>query len=695
MYAINEGPVTFKVLHPERKVYQSVAGSILREDDKLIIYSSFHIPLKDEIKSMDGSRWLGNPMEPNGRKAWQVKDSIRNRFRLTYLLGGNPYAPYDMPIVQIEPRRRKPNGSPYLYNHQIIIASHIYTRHQCIVAGEMGVGKTCAAIEAMEASGIREWLWVGPRSALDSVKYEFYNMQVCEICGKLGKYHRHENHRIQDSKMILPKFYTYEAIKTLVETWPSGVPAPRGIIMDECSRVKTPTAQRTQAAQALADAMRKDHGRDAFIVLMSGSPAPKDPTDWYSLAEIACPGFLREGNIKKFKEQLCLIKMTEGSGGGAFPKIVTWWDDERKCKNCGKFKTDPDHDSINSIESWYHEFEASKNKVFGLYGRLKGLVDVKFKRDCLDLPDKVYIVLKAKPSPSVLRAASLLTKTCSSTIKALTLLRELSDGFQYKEVEKGTDPCPDCHGKMIINRTVDLDDPDNPLDQESLVRGHRVHWGKYEDGKDDQIVGQLETPLNLGIQEIKCDNCRDGRVTRYEREAISVECPKDQLMFDLLEQYEEEGRTVFWAGFTESVERCTRNCLKAGWPVVRLDGRGWWSNTFDALDGPSILAAFDDKERYPKIAFVGQPGAGGMGLNLTASSMEAYYSNTFKGEDRTQSEDRIHRPGADHNRGCTIYDFVHLPQDLWVLDSLKKKRDLQAMTLGQLAKIYAEEERTT
>jgi hypothetical protein len=47
-----------------------------------------------------------------------------------------------------------------------------------------------------------------------------------------------------------------------------------------------------------------------------------------------------------------------------------------------------------------------------------------------------------------------------------------------------------------------------------------------------------------------------------------------------------------------------------------------------------------------------------------------------------QSEDRIHRPGMDVNRGATIIDIFHLPSDQKVLENLRKKRDLQAMSLG-------------
>ena len=90
------------------------------------------------------------------------------------------------------------------------------------------------------------------------------------------------------------------------------------------------------------------------------------------------------------------------------------------------------------------------------------------------------------------------------------------------------------------------------------------------------------------------------------------------------------------------------------------------------------------REKYPRVVVVAHPEAGGTGLTFTSAPACVYYSNTFKGEDRTQSEQRIHRAGMDTNRGCVIYDLVCLPSDLVVYESLKNKRKLEQMTLGVL-----------
>jgi hypothetical protein len=190
------------------------------------------------------------------------------------------------------------------------------------------------------------------------------------------------------------------------------------------------------------------------------------------------------------------------------------------------------------------------------------------------------------------------------------------------------------------------------------------------------------------LVEGPCEVCRGtGEEDKYERYAIRVPCPKDDALIDLLDENEEIGRIVVYAGFTESVDRCCDVCRKEGWAIIRVDSRGW--KVFDSDGQPLIiddlLSMFQDwKTAYPKVAIVGNPESLGIGATLTAACMEVYYSNEFDGESRTQSEDRIHRPGMDLNRGATIVDLIHLPSDRKVLNNLKAKRKLELMSMGEL-----------
>jgi hypothetical protein len=299
---------------------------------------------------------------------------------------------------------------------------------------------------------------------------------------------------------------------------------------------------------------------------------------------------------------------------------------------------------------------------------LKGLVLVQLKKDCLDLPDKIYRIIRVTPDASLLRAAKAIVNTASSTIKALTMLRELSDGFQYVKVETGKEICPLCNG----NKTIDLPDP-----------------SIYTDGnipKDAEIVY---------IKDM-CPHCNGtGEQSIYERQVKAVHSPKDDALDDLLDEYSEVGRLVIFAGFTGSIDKICELVTKNGWHCLRIDGRGWkviYPDGTITNEYKDALMAMDYKhpnyEQYEKLVVVGHPGSASEGITLTASPAIVYYSNDFTGMYRMQSEDRIHRAGMDTNRGATIIDIYNLPSDEYVHNNLKQKKDLQSLSLGELEKEY-------
>ena len=527
----------------------------------------FNRVLIDEIKNLEGAKW-----DPES-KTWTIKKSQRNRFSLHYLSKDhpNPYDPYRRP-PEVDIQTSRP-----LYEHQTRLLNNAITTRSALWAAEMGTGKTLAAIELMEyalSEGItdEEMWYVCPKSVMLVIKHE------------LNKW---------DAK-VSPQLMTYEHLKKLINEWNPGDPAPRLLICDESSKVKTWNTQRTQAVKHLTDAMREEHPDDHYIVLMSGSPAPKSPVDWWAQCEICRPGFLKEPNPNKFARSLALIKFEE-TYGVSYPKLVTWFDDPEKCKECGEKPAF--HDAAD------HPYQASVNEIERLNKRLKGLVTTVFKHECLDLPDKIYEIINLEPNQATLRAMHHIINTSPTAIEALTLCRELSDGFQYS------------------------------IDSEGR------------------------------------------RITKQ------VPCPKEDALVDILDAH--ESRIVIYAGFTGSVERVTEICEKQNWIVYRIDGRGFYST--DGTTKEEFIDKFQNPDKYnKKIAIVGQPGAGGYGFTFTASPTIVYWSNTFKGEDRIQSEDRVHRAGMDVNKSPTIIDLIHLDTDKIVYDNIMKKRDLQDMSLGNL-----------
>ena len=555
------------------------------EDGKIWFLKS-PFSLKDEIKAMKGSKWHGFDEEP--KQIWSVTDCERNRFQLRCLKGENPYEWFDRPLQHYEYTRP-------LYVHQKVMADHALTYHYIIWAAEMGVGKSLSAIEVLEKSGEKDWWWVGPRSALAAVEEEFEKWNL----------------------LFTPKVMTYEGMKKMMLNWKSGDPAPLGIVFDESSRLKGATSQRTRAAMALANAIRAEHGNNGYVVLMSGTPSPKSPVDWWSQAEVAYPGFLREGTAQSFKFRLGFFKKEKKVDGYYWDKIG-WRDDPNKCDICGIPR-----EEHNETHKWL----PSRDEISYLHKRLQGLVVVFKKKDCLDLPDKLYREIKCKPSKSVLKAAKMLVDIAPTAIQALTWVRELSDGFQYQEKKVDSTECS-CNG-----------DPN-------------------------------------------CDLCNgSGELPVMKRVAKRVKCPKDDAMIDLLDENIDCGRLIVFAGFQESIDRVRDLCMAQGWDVVQVDGRGWKVFSKNPTDLKPLKFWRDSPGR---VVFLAHPASGGMGLTLTEARMAVYYSNDFSPESRIQSEDRGHRPGMDLNKGFTIVDLYHLDTDEYVRNILKENRRLELITLGEL-----------
>jgi SNF2 family DNA or RNA helicase len=469
---------------------------------------------------------------------------------------------------------------------------------------------------------------------------------------------------------IYIEYHTYESLVTCVDAWQPGDPLPRGVVFDESSKLKSPTSQRSRAAQRLADRMRAKYGHDCFVLLMSGTPSPKTPLDWWSQCEIACPGFLREGSVQALERRLAFMELKEFDTGSFYAR-TGWRDNELKCHHCGRFAEESCHDKelAEAAGEEYHPWAKSVNEVAYLYERLKGLVTVKHKKDCLNLPEKRYRVIKCEPKANILRAAKIIAQSAPNAITAMTLLRELSDGFQYRDVADGTMKCNHCEGSGKVFEWVDPTDPD---------RNYR-----------DLDILPEEYAQTLTRTEIDCPKCSgSGQMPRKSRETVEVPCPKEQALKELLTECEETGRIVIAAGFTGSVDRVTRICLKEKWHVVRLDGRGYHVEEHDGTIRLDVNPLDYWSEQSGRVAFIMHPESGGMSLTLTEARMMVYWSNSFKPEYRTQSEDRIHRKGMDENLGCEIVDLIHLPTDERTLEVIRANRKLELMTMGEVTEVF-------
>lgn len=169
----------------------------------------------------------------------------------------------------------------------------------------------------------------------------------------------------------------------------------------------------------------------------------------------------------------------------------------------------------------------------------------------------------------------------------------------------------------------------------------------------------------------------DGTTTR-------ALCPKDGALQALLARNEDIGRIVIFADYTESVNRCVDVCLEAGWTVLRCDGETGW-RAYPDQSTEVLLRQFDsdlDTKSHPKLAFVGHPMSGGLGLNLTSAVTQVFYSIGFNAEAFWQGKKRVHRGGQKNP--VTIYYLSHLPTDRFSIEKMEEKKELQDIVLGEV-----------
>lgn len=640
----------------------------------------FSKELQDDVKNMQGRQYHGYD-GANHRELvlsifgkdqiWSFPASSRNLFQYEFLRGGDPYKRWDAKPNDLEISFERP-----LYPYQQDMVRCALTYKLWIAAAEMGLGKSLFMIEVIERlddyikrtnAGL-PWVF-GSKSSLASVEREF---KKWEFRGNV-------------------ELMTYDSLKKRLAEWQDGTPPPPILFGDESSLLKTPQSQRSDCMQHLADAMRREYctkGRwwipgpnDPTIILMSGSPAPKGPQDWWKQCEIVAPGFLREGDAIKLQNRCGLFKKEEASHGGTYNKRLTWLDDEQKCAICGQYENAAVHCGADEEP---HQFQPSINEIAKLYRRMKGLVGVYFKRDHLkDLPEKVYQLIRVKPLPSTIRAAKLIAKSTPRAAEALIRLRELSDGFQYVDKEVGIMDCTRCKGVGEADDWEIKPEWDGVL----YVEGELV---KQE---GDEFLGEDEfRDKYYHLVRKTCTRCAGAKTEpKIERVAEFMPCPKDDVLIERLDANYENGRLVTYAGFQGSVDRCVKIAQSKEWAVIRWDGRGVKVMT---PKGETILGdpleIFQNKlEEYPRVCFIGQGDAAGMGLTLTASVEIFIFSNTFSAQARIQLEDRIHRPGS---RGALITDVAHLPTDDYVIKNLREKRDVQAMSLGDLSRVLEQDD---
>jgi hypothetical protein len=134
------------------------------------------------------------------------------------------------------------------------------------------------------------------------------------------------------------------------------------------------------------------------------------------------------------------------------------------------------------------------------------------------------------------------------------------------------------------------------------------------------------------------------------------------------------GKVIIWCQFREDIRRVTRALANAKHGYVEYHGA--------IISQAKRQAAIDAFQTDPRIkAFVGQPAAGGQGLDLSAADAVLWYSHTSNLITRNQADERGTQIGG---KSVAIVDFV-VPGsvDEHILRILESKRDVAESLAGR------------
>jgi SNF2 family DNA or RNA helicase len=296
------------------------------------------------------------------------------------------------------------------------------------------------------------------------------------------------------------------------------------LVVDESSWVKTPSAKQTVATQNLARTC-------VARTILTGTPVSNSPADYYSQLGVLTPNPLGFTNYYSFRARYCELEK----------KIIRFKKPRRSKK--GRI--------IKSQE--IIQITGPKNSE-ELLKRLEPFCVFVKKKDCLDLPDKIYSRRYCDMTKEQQRLYSSLTNriitevreneelTVEIVLTRLLRLQQLIGGYLPNDDTTEAEPIGGINPKMeLLMETIN----DYPGPTLIWARFQAEHAGIYKRMIEDEIPAK-----RIGF--------------------ITGPTPKDE---------REQNRKLFQKG-KQHYLICTQSCAGYGYTLTAAENEIYYSNTF-------------------------------------------------------------------------------------------------------------------
>lgn len=147
--------------------------------------------------------------------------------------------------------------------------------------------------------------------------------------------------------------------------------------------------------------------------------------------------------------------------------------------------------------------------------------------------------------------------------------------------------------------------------------------------------------------------------------------PKLDALLDILDECADDQKVIIWARFRPELALIAQTLRKKYGDDSVVEFHGGVKDE----DRQVGRRDFQDTES-PARFLVGQPQAGGIGTTFTAASLMVYYSNDYSLETRLQSEDRFHRIGQTAEKVTIIDIMAKKTWDQKIVTGLRGKKSM-------------------
>jgi SNF2 family DNA or RNA helicase len=478
---------------------------------------------------------------------------------------------------------------------------------------DMGTGKSKIAIDIASYKFVTKQIEGVLVIAPNNVHTQWIREQFPTHCSipwkpwiwKSGKMGRRQWARMLEDFLLIPTPNVLKVLAVNVEAFQSNSVVPTIAdfvknhkvltIVDEATRIKNRGAKRSKIIHKL-----NKYGHRAIL---TGTPTAKSPFDLWSQMEFLKANYF-DCNYFVFQHRYgIMMRGVNPSNGGRYTTLIDektfnlckWHIQKRKEENGGALAED-DYEGISvrlSISEKDVRFiEAQERYVkFKNLDRLRETISKDVlsvrKEDCLDLPPKVYEKIFVDMSPDQKR-----------------IYDSLKNDFlaQYDDKE------------LTVTNKVSL-----------TTRLMQVTGGFFPFEREQAyIVGSEHMTKMVG-----------------DAKPIGDTNAKLEALLEDMEEISDEQRVIIWCHFVPE--------LKAVYHAVgqRYPTGIYYGGSSTAERDRTIADLQAGRIRV----LVGNAQTAGFGLNLQVATLQYFFSNTFRTEERLQAEDRSHRAGV---RGTVV-----------------------------------------